>query len=214
MVEYDENTYVAELRSKPICRFCLSQEDTLTNIYSTSNTNSQVALSMQIMACVSIEVIYRGGVHACEPLWAHVDGVFFASSLHEKRWHSIHSVRVSTSRHWGWKKNNEIAKVFDFHGFFPLVNWQQKKQKIIAENSSQTNHIGCMYWESGNLSRTSSHSLYAPLIYVYKRINPIWRRIHVKFTILFVCIANVDAAVATLFRRTTVNVQAFVRSFI
>lgn len=58
MVEYDENTYAAELKKKPICRFCLSQEDTLTNIYSTNNTNSQVALSMQIMACVSIEVIY------------------------------------------------------------------------------------------------------------------------------------------------------------
>lgn len=58
MVEYDENAYSAELKEKPICRFCLSQEDALTNIYSTNNSNAQVTLSMQIMACVSIEVIF------------------------------------------------------------------------------------------------------------------------------------------------------------
>lgn len=57
MVDYDENDYAAEVREKPVCRFCLSQEDSLTNIYSVkSNANSQVSLSMQIMACVSIEV--------------------------------------------------------------------------------------------------------------------------------------------------------------
>ncbi|XP_031620282.1 zinc finger protein 629-like [Contarinia nasturtii] len=57
MVDYDENGYAAELKEKPVCRFCLTQDDTLTNIYSTkSNANSQASLSMQIMACVSIEV--------------------------------------------------------------------------------------------------------------------------------------------------------------
>lgn len=57
MMEYDENSYAAELKEKPICRFCLTQNDTLTNIYSTkTNTSSQVSLTMQIMACVSIEV--------------------------------------------------------------------------------------------------------------------------------------------------------------
>lgn len=57
MVDYDENGYAAELKERPVCRFCLTQDDSLTNIYSTkSNTNSQVSLSMQIMACVSIEV--------------------------------------------------------------------------------------------------------------------------------------------------------------
>lgn len=57
MVEYDENGYAAELKEKPVCRFCLSQDDALTNIYSTKS-NSQVSLTIQIMACVSIEVRY------------------------------------------------------------------------------------------------------------------------------------------------------------
>lgn len=57
MVDYDENEYAAELKEKSICRFCLTQDDALTNIYSVkNNANSQVTLSMQIMACVSIEV--------------------------------------------------------------------------------------------------------------------------------------------------------------
>lgn len=57
MVEYDENGYAAELKEKPVCRFCLTQDDALTNIYSNkSNSNTQASLSMQIMACVSIEV--------------------------------------------------------------------------------------------------------------------------------------------------------------
>lgn len=56
MTEY-ENGFDMELKEKLICRFCLNQDDTLTNIYSSKNDqNSQVALSLQIMACVSIEV--------------------------------------------------------------------------------------------------------------------------------------------------------------
>ncbi|XP_055309815.1 zinc finger protein 596-like [Sitodiplosis mosellana] len=57
MEEYDENGYSAELKERPVCRFCLTTDEALTNIYSIkSNTNSQVSLTMQIMACVSIEV--------------------------------------------------------------------------------------------------------------------------------------------------------------
>lgn len=58
MVDYEENdVYAAELKEKPICRFCLTQNDALTSIYSTkTGSNSQVSLTMQIMACVSIEV--------------------------------------------------------------------------------------------------------------------------------------------------------------
>lgn len=57
MEEYDENGYAAELKERPVCRFCLTTDETLTNIYSVkSNTNSQASLTMQIMACVSIEV--------------------------------------------------------------------------------------------------------------------------------------------------------------
>lgn len=56
MTEYD-NGYSIELKEKLICRFCLTQNDPLTNIYSTKNIqNSQASLSVQIMACVSIEV--------------------------------------------------------------------------------------------------------------------------------------------------------------
>lgn len=82
MVDYDENSYAEELKKKPICRFCLSQDDALTNIYSTSNTSSQVSLSMQIMACVSIEVIFYC---ACVCLfvcvfYVHVDHLMLASA--------------------------------------------------------------------------------------------------------------------------------------
>lgn len=57
MDEYDENGYSAELREKPVCRFCLTTDEALTNIYSVkSNANSQASLPMQIMSCVSIEV--------------------------------------------------------------------------------------------------------------------------------------------------------------
>lgn len=58
MVDYEENdVYATELKEKPICRFCLTQNDSLTSIYSTKTGNiSQVSLTMQIMACVSIEV--------------------------------------------------------------------------------------------------------------------------------------------------------------
>lgn len=56
MTEY-ENGYSMELKEKLICRFCLTQDDPLTNIYSTKNQqHSQASLSLQIMACVSIEV--------------------------------------------------------------------------------------------------------------------------------------------------------------
>lgn len=70
MVDYDESDYAAEVKEKPVCRFCLSQEDSLTNIYSVkSNANAQVSLSMQIMACVSIEVCTQSNhVHS---------GIFF-----------------------------------------------------------------------------------------------------------------------------------------
>lgn len=54
-MEYDENGYAAELKEKLVCRFCLSQDDLLSNIYS-GKSNAQISLSMQIMSCVSIEV--------------------------------------------------------------------------------------------------------------------------------------------------------------
>lgn len=58
MTDY-ENGYSMELKEKLICRFCLTQDDPLTNIYSTKNQqNPQASLSLQIMACVSIEVCY------------------------------------------------------------------------------------------------------------------------------------------------------------
>lgn len=44
---------MAGLQEKRICRFCLSQDDELIDIHSTS---THLALSMQIKACVSIEV--------------------------------------------------------------------------------------------------------------------------------------------------------------
>lgn len=144
MVEYDDdNSYAAELRKKPICRFCLSQEDTLTNIYSTSNTNSQVALSMQIMACVSIEVIYQ--VCACV-FW-------FSSVLHcmaklgQLLQHFFASLPLL--RAIEVEKNNYSKSIW-FLGFFPLVNWQRNAEDSCRIISRQTNHIGCMYWESGN----------------------------------------------------------------
>lgn len=54
MTDYD---YAVELKEAKVCRFCLAQNEPLTNIYSKENSrNSPVSLSMQIMACVSIEV--------------------------------------------------------------------------------------------------------------------------------------------------------------
>lgn len=45
------------LKNKRICRFCLSQKEPLTNIYSKENrVNSTAPLPLQIMSCVSIEV--------------------------------------------------------------------------------------------------------------------------------------------------------------
>lgn len=45
------------LRGKRICRFCLSQDEPLSNIYSNENRkNSRAPLPLQIMSCVSIEV--------------------------------------------------------------------------------------------------------------------------------------------------------------
>lgn len=59
MEEYDENSYAAQLKEKPVCRFCLTTDEALTNIYSAkSNMNSQVSLTMQVMSCVSIEVCF------------------------------------------------------------------------------------------------------------------------------------------------------------
>lgn len=52
-----ENEFADQLKSKRICRFCLTQEEPLTNIYSSENRkNSRAPLPLQIMACVSIEV--------------------------------------------------------------------------------------------------------------------------------------------------------------
>lgn len=53
-----------ELKEKKICRFCLTQDEPLTNIYSDdtrlkSPSSAQLpALPLQVMACVSIEVNY------------------------------------------------------------------------------------------------------------------------------------------------------------
>lgn len=45
------------LRSKRICRFCLTQDEPLSNLYSNENRkNCRAPLPLQIMACVSIEV--------------------------------------------------------------------------------------------------------------------------------------------------------------
>lgn len=60
MAEY-ENGFDADLRERNVCRFCLAQDVPLTNIYSSKNNAMQVSLSMQIMACSSIEVrVHRG----------------------------------------------------------------------------------------------------------------------------------------------------------
>lgn len=53
----DESDREFELRSKQICRFCMSTEEPLTDLYSNENRlKSRVPLPLQIMACVSIEV--------------------------------------------------------------------------------------------------------------------------------------------------------------
>lgn len=61
-----ENELTEMLREKRICRFCLTQEEPMSNIYSNENRkNSRAPLPLQIMACVSIEVkIYPG-----TPVW-------------------------------------------------------------------------------------------------------------------------------------------------
>lgn len=43
------------LRGMKICRFCLSEDEPLTNIYEKDGKQS-VPLPLQIMACVAIEV--------------------------------------------------------------------------------------------------------------------------------------------------------------
>lgn len=55
MAEF-ENGYEDDIREKKVCRFCLAQDVPLTNIYSIKCNSAQVSLSMQIMACSSIEV--------------------------------------------------------------------------------------------------------------------------------------------------------------
>lgn len=48
---------ISELKDKRICRFCLTQEEPLSNIYSNENRlNFRAPLPLQIMACISIEV--------------------------------------------------------------------------------------------------------------------------------------------------------------
>lgn len=56
-MDVDERT--AELKAKKICRFCMTTEEKLlSNIYSRENRlKNSVPLPLQIMACVSIEVI-------------------------------------------------------------------------------------------------------------------------------------------------------------
>lgn len=57
MSDSEYNEYAEQLKLKRICRFCLTQDEPLTNIYSNENRkNSRAPLPLQIMACVSIEV--------------------------------------------------------------------------------------------------------------------------------------------------------------
>lgn len=49
-----------ELKSKQICRFCLTTNRPLVNIY--KSNNQDVPLSLQVIACVSIEVRLLLGV--------------------------------------------------------------------------------------------------------------------------------------------------------
>lgn len=52
-----------ELRTKRICRFCMTQNDPLSHIYSRENRlKSSAPLPLQIMACVSIEVFSNDGM--------------------------------------------------------------------------------------------------------------------------------------------------------
>lgn len=47
----------AELRTKRICRMCLTTEEPLSDLYSNENRlKSPVPLPLQIMSCVSLEV--------------------------------------------------------------------------------------------------------------------------------------------------------------
>lgn len=51
--------FTNQLKAKRICRFCLTQDEPLTNIYSTENRkNLRAPLPLQVMSCVSIEVIF------------------------------------------------------------------------------------------------------------------------------------------------------------
>lgn len=149
MVEYDENTYTAELKKKPICRFCLSQEDALTNIYSTSNTNSQVALSMQIMACVSIEVIYC--VLSSHQQKTHRRKVSLCLDFVHENWRYVSafvSPHPSPERKTAnpLRSRKKTTECIYLHGFFPSGKLTIK-QEINAECSCQA-PFGCMYWES------------------------------------------------------------------
>uniref|UniRef100_A0A6M2DJ74 C2h2-type zn-finger protein n=1 Tax=Xenopsylla cheopis TaxID=163159 RepID=A0A6M2DJ74_XENCH len=55
-----------ELCLKRICRFCMTQEEPLTNIFEKDSPalaeNNAVPLPLQIMACVSVEVFYNDGM--------------------------------------------------------------------------------------------------------------------------------------------------------
>lgn len=56
-IEGGNNERELELRSKRICRFCLSTEEPLTDLYSNDNRlKSRVPLPLQILSSVSIEV--------------------------------------------------------------------------------------------------------------------------------------------------------------
>jgi len=47
----------AQLRSRKVCRFCLTDNESLSYIYDREiNRPYQVPLALQIMSCVSIEV--------------------------------------------------------------------------------------------------------------------------------------------------------------
>ncbi|XP_062545574.1 zinc finger protein pita-like isoform X2 [Armigeres subalbatus] len=69
MEDCSEEQLTEELKTKRICRFCLSQEEPLTDILSNTSeaTSSKISktstpLTLQIMACVSIEVYKDDGM--------------------------------------------------------------------------------------------------------------------------------------------------------
>lgn len=52
-----EGDLTAQLKAKPICRFCLGQDVPLSNIYSAENRKiARVPLPLLIMSSISIEV--------------------------------------------------------------------------------------------------------------------------------------------------------------